>query len=195
MPFSCRTFLTRAMAAPLAALLLSHAPLLAAQAGAPSEAAKPAASAAPVAEAGPLAQLAWLNGCWTGTVNRREFREQWMPLRGDMMLGVGHTVTDGKTQDYEYIRLELRPDGVYYVGLPSGEKETAFKLSGSRAIDGDTEFTFTNTVDAFPQRIVYRRATQGWLYATVEGKLNGEDRKVIYPMRRIGCESGEFILK
>jgi hypothetical protein len=27
----------------------------------------------------------------------------------------------------------------------------------------------------------------------VEGKLGGEDRRVIYPLRRIDCEGGEFI--
>ena len=32
-----------------------------------------------------------------------------------------------------------------------------------------------------------------WLYATIEGKLKGEERKVVYPMRRVDCESGEFI--
>ena len=58
-----------------------------------------------------------------------------------------------------------------------------------------TEFTFANGVDEFPQRIVYRRGGEGWLYASVEGKLNGEERKVIYPMRRIGCESGDLIVK
>jgi len=25
--------------------------------------------------------LAWLDGCWGGTVNQRDFREQWSPLR------------------------------------------------------------------------------------------------------------------
>ena len=43
--------------------------------------------------------------------------------------------------------------------------------------------------------IVYRRGSEGWLYASVEGKLRGEDRTVTYPMRRVGCESGEFIRK
>ena len=46
-----------------------------------------------------------------------------------------------------------------------------------------------------PQRIVYRRGSEGWLYATIDGKVKGEDRQVIYPMRRIDCETGEFIRK
>jgi hypothetical protein len=99
----------------------------------------------------------------------------------------------GKTQDFEYLRLELRPEGVFYVAVPSGKKETSFRLSGSTR-DGDSEiFTFENPVDEFPQRIIYRRGSGGSLYAHVEGKLNGQPRSVIYPMRRVDCASGEPI--
>jgi hypothetical protein len=102
-------------------------------------------------------------------------------------------VSQGKTQDFEYLRLELRPEGIFYVAVPSGKKETSFRLSG-RTRDGENEiFTFENPVDEFPQRIIYRRGSEGWLYAHVEGKLNGLPRSVIYPMRRVDCTSGELI--
>ena len=142
---------------------------------------------------GPLADFAWLAGCWRGTVNQREFREHWMPLRGNLMLGTGHNVAGGRTQDYEYIRLEPRADGVHYVAVPSGQKEASFRFAG-REMDGpDAIYTFANPAHDFPQRIVYRRASEGWLYVHVEGKLKGEARQIIYPLRRVDCESGEFI--
>ena len=142
-----------------------------------------------------LESLGWLEGCWRGAVNQREFREHWLPLRGGMIVGAGHTVLQDKTQDFEYMRIEARLDGIYYVVAPSGKAETAFKLATITDDGHGTEFTFANGVDEFPQRIVYRRGGEGWLYASVEGKLNGEERKVIYPMRRIGCESGDLIVK
>ena len=141
-----------------------------------------------------MAALAWLEGCWRGAVSQREFRERW-PLRGGMMVGAGQTVMQDKTQDYEYLRLEARPDGVYYVTLPSGNRESVFKLATVAPDERNTVYTFNNVVDEFPQHVVYVRATEGWLYASIEGKLKGEDRKVTYPMRRIGCESGELIRK
>jgi hypothetical protein len=152
-----------------------------------------ATAAPPVAAAPPatLESLAWLEGCWTGVVNQREFREQWSPPRGGMMMGLGHTVYQGKTQSYEFLRLETRPDGVYYVALPSEQQLAAFKLTGTAVDDKDVTFTFGNPEHDFPQRIHYRRGTEGWLYATIEGKLKGEDRKVIYPMRRVSCDTGE----
>lgn len=160
-----------------------------------AQTATPAAAVAPVADGATIGAMAWLSGCWTGIVNQRAFREQWSPLQGGMMLGTGHTVHQGKTQSYEQLRLEARPDGVYYVALPSGQKEAAFKLVSTTTDDRDLIFTFANPEHDFPQRIIYRQGTEGWLYATIEGKMKGEDRKVIYPMRRVGCESGELILK
>jgi hypothetical protein len=162
-------------------------------------AAAAAGAQTPPAAEEPLASLAWLDGCWRGSVNQRDFREQWMPLRGGMLLGVSQLVMDGKTQGYEYLRLESRPDGVYYVATPSGAKEDAFKFVG-KTIDtqgdrGDELFAFERSAQEFPQRIVYRRASGGWLYAQVEGKVNGADRQVIYPMRRVDCASGAFIMK
>lgn len=153
----------------------------------------------PPAADDPLAPLSWLDGCWRGTVNQREFREQWMPLRGGLLLGMSQTVMGGKSQGYEYLRIESRPDGIYYVALPAGAKEDAFKLTG-KTIDSigdrnDELFTFENPALEYPRKIVYRRASGGWLYAQVEGKVNGADRQVIYPMRRIDCASGAFINK
>jgi uncharacterized protein DUF6265 len=152
---------------------------------------------APDADA--LVPLAWLAGCWTGTVNQREFREQWMPLRGGMILGISQTVMGSATQGYEYLRLEARSEGVFYIAVPSGKAEDAFKLIG-KTVDkiGDREdeiFTFENPAHEFPQRIVYRRASGGWLYVHVEGKVGGVDRQVIYPMRRIDCATGATIEK
>ena len=140
-----------------------------------------------------LEALSWLAGCWEGKVNQRDFRKEWLPLRGDIMVGVSQTAVSGKTQDFEYLRLELRPEGIFYVAVPSGKKENSFRLSGMTK-DGESEiFTFDNPIDEFPQRIIYRRGTEGWLYAHVEGRQNGQPRSVIYPMRRVDCKTGDFI--
>jgi len=120
-----------------------------------------------------------------------------MPLRGAMMLGVSQTVEKGETQGYEYLRLEQRSGSVFYVASPPGKAESAFKFEGETTDKtnerNDAIFTFVNPADEFPKQIAYRRASGGWLYASVEGKVGGADRKATYPMRRIDCESGEFI--
>ena len=123
--------------------------------------AEPKGAPPQAAEESPLAPLAWLEGCWRGTVNQREYREHWMPLRGDMLLGMSQTVMQNKTQDFEFLRLESRPDGIYYVALPSGKGETAFKFGGQTVVTlgdrNDDAFPFTHPTLEFPQKLIYRR--------------------------------------
>ena len=158
-------------------------------------AAKSTAAAPHASEPSPLAPLAWLEGCWRGNVNKREFREHWMPLRGNLIVGVSQTVMNDKTLDFEYLRIEPRADGVYYVILPPGRNETAYKLTGQPAAGADDEFVFTNPALEFPRKITYRHGAQGWLYATVAGTVKGADKEITYPMRRINCQSGDLILR
>jgi hypothetical protein len=184
---ACQSQPTPPSAAPEATRSPATAP---ANAPPPEEA--PATSAAS-ANTGPLAPLAWLQGCWQGEVNEREFREQWMPPRGGMLIGAGQQASRGRMQDFEFLQLEARADGIYFTQFSGDRKAESFKLASTTTDDKDTVYTFANTADAFPARLVYRRGTDGWLYETIEGPLNGADKKVIYPMRRIDCESGALI--
>lgn len=161
----------------------------------PRKSAPPAVPETP--PAGPLGPLAWLSGCWWGEVNRHEFREYWHPLRGDMMVGVSRMAYPDKVISYEYLRLEQRNDGVYYVAAPRGKPEAAFKLTSTTKDKdrGDDLFNFTVAGSDFPTRITYRRGSGGWLYVEVAGKAQGKDHQVIYPFRRVDCETGEFIRK
>ena len=104
-------------------------------AGAPATADKPADKAADNPASGPLAPLAWMRGCWEGKVNQRDFREEWLPPASDMMVGVSQTTLRDKTIDFEYLRLEQRPEGVFYVAAPSGKNEAAFRLTGQATAD------------------------------------------------------------
>jgi hypothetical protein len=158
----------------------------------------PAAAPTPPAS-GPdaLADFAWLDGCWVGNVNQRDFREQWMPPRGGLALGVSQMVMGGKTTSYEYLRIESRPDGIYYVAVPSDGKEESFRYQGVTTDTSndrnDRLYTFENPALEFPRRIIYRHAPGGWIYAQVEGKVGGADRQVIYPMRKVDCATGKRV--
>ncbi len=195
---------TRRACTALVAALLLGATAWAQQPAAPPEAAAPPPAppaqpqpptASKLDDGGAFAALTWLEGCWQGTVNQREFREHWLPPRGGMLIGAGQSVLRGKMQDYEFLRIEPRSDGVFFSQFGGDRKETSFRLDKVVNEDKDTIFTFANTADAFPARLIYRRGTEGWLYETIEGKMNGTDRQVIYPMRRVDCETSELINK
>lgn len=142
---------------------------------------------------GALAPLAWLAGCWKGSVNQRDFREMWLPLAGNMLVGAGQQVSHDEVQDYEFLRLEAKPDGVFFTQFSGEGKAISFRLASTTRDQDDVVFTFENTADAFPARLVYRKGTQGWLYETIEGTLNGTQRRVIYPLRRVDCGTDALI--
>jgi hypothetical protein len=144
---------------------------------------------------GPLAPLAWLSGCWRGEVNKREFREFWLPLRGNLMVGVSRNALPERTVSFEFLRLEPRADGIYYVTTSMGKTEAAFKLAPTKRDGNDEIFTFQRGGTEFPTALSYRRAGGGWLYVEVAGQAQGKDHKVTYPFRRVDCESGDFIRK
>jgi len=157
-----------------------------------SPSATPATPGGPAAASPPISALGWLRGCWTGKVGRREFTEQWQEARGGMMLGFSQMVVGGETRDYTYLRIESRPDGLYYVAIPSGKKELAFKFASVEDDRGVKVFTFSHSGEEFPQRIVYRQNEQGSMFAQVGGKVSGNDKEVTYPMHRVDCTTGEM---
>jgi hypothetical protein len=191
-----------AVALSLAACLTSvsanaDAPPVAApvQGAAPAAAREAPAQAAATTQGSALAQFAWLEGCWRGEVNHRVFREYWMPAQGDIMVGVGQLALNGAMSDYEYLRLASHGGEIVFSQFSGDRKELAFKLATTATDDKDTVFTFANTAAAFPAQLIYRRGVDGWLYETVQGSVNGADKRVIYPLRRVDCETGEMILK
>jgi hypothetical protein len=78
---------------------------------------------------------------------------------------VSRTVAGDKTVFFEYLRIETRPDGVYYVAHPKARPGTDFRLI---SVKGQVA-TFENPAHDFPKRIIYRRNEDGSLTARIEG--------------------------
>ena len=157
---------------------LSCAALLAAIVALPSGAA--------ASDAHSMASLAWLSGCWASDGGEPGSGEFWTPLAGDTLFGVSRTVRDGRTVAHEFVQIRPLPDGdIAYIALPSGQTETAFKLV---SVEG-RQAVFENPDHDFPQRIAYRLEDGGRLAAWIEGPMNGETRRVDFPMTRTDCDT------
>jgi hypothetical protein len=112
-----------------------------------------------------LKALAWISGAWGGPHGRTQIEERWTDIGGNMMLGVSRTMAGGRTVFFEFLRIEARADGVYYVAQPKGRPGTDFKLTRHT----DSEAVFENPAHDFPKRIIYRRNADGSLTARVDG--------------------------
>lgn len=162
---------------------------------APPKVTSPAAAAHDASAAtDPLAAMAWLRGCWSGKVNQREYTEQWTSPAAGMMLGLGHTVMNGKTLSYEFMRIVARADGkIAYVLKPTDKPDDGFVYAGTRDDRGMTGYVFGDSSRDFPAQIIYQRTPGGELFAYVKGKINGADREVIYPFHHVDCMTGKLL--
>lgn len=127
----------------------------------------------------------WLAGCWNSTKNGSVSMERWNKPMGKMMLSTSQMVKNGKTLSFEFLRIVENDLGIYYISKPSENKEeTSFKLvkfSGNEVI-------FENPEHDFPQRIIYRLEKDKSLFARIEGKNNGKEMGINFPMTRAKCE-------
>ncbi len=121
-----------------------------------------------------LSELAWIAGDWqTAPGGRRQIEEHWTGVAGGTMMGVSRTVAGDKTVEFEYLRIEQRADGIYYVAHPKARcPATDFKLTKASA----TEAVFENPQHDFPKRIIYRKTGDDSLTASIDG---GEGSKAM----------------
>jgi hypothetical protein len=130
-------------------------------------------------------RVKWLQGCWQATRGEATIEEQWMVPRGGTMLGMGRTVRGGKTAEYELVLIKEQSGRLAYEAHPSGQPTATF-LSTTVS---ETSVVFENAAHDFPQRVGYRREGADSLQAWVEGRSNGQTRRIDFSYRRARCEA------
>ena len=128
-------------------------------------------------------QLGWLAGHWRMERAGRVVDEQWMAPAAGVMLGMSRTIARGKVVEHEFIQIREGPGAaLYFIAMPSGQKEAAFQIVSLSA----TEAVFENPQHDFPQKISYRLQADGSLLAAIEGPgKDGQTRRVEFPYKRV----------
>jgi len=88
------------------------------------------------------------------------------------MLAVSRTTAGERTVAFEFLRIEARADGIFYVAQPGGRPPTEFRLTRAA---GETA-VFENPQHDHPKIIRYSR-TGTTLVAEVEGDEQGKHVK------------------
>jgi len=118
-----------------------------------------------------IEDLAWFSGAWETDHGKTHVEEYWTRPAGDMMIGMGRSVRDERTVFFEFLRLEQRADGIYYVAQPRGRPPVDFKLDSLQ----QQTAVFVNPGHAdHLKRIIYRKNSDGTLTGRVEGVDNGK---------------------
>jgi hypothetical protein len=128
-----------------------------------------------------LQDLGWLAGDWQVTSGARCVEEQWTAPSANVIVGLSRTVDGGRTTGFEFMRIEARADGIYYVAQPGGRPPVDFKLASESA----SELVFVNPGHAdHLKKIVYRREADGRLTARIEGENGGTPFSEDFAYRR-----------
>lgn len=128
-----------------------------------------------------LKALAFLAGTW-GVEDT--IVELWLPPLRGLMVGVNRDPQGDALPFFEYLRIEARADGVFYIASPRGGGTTEFKLTELSA----ARVVFENPMHDFPRKIVYTRSGDR-LEAEVGGDRNGEWRSFSLHWKRIACDA------
>jgi hypothetical protein len=131
-------------------------------------------------------QFHWLAGCWAAVGGEAGSNEFWMAPAGGTMFGIGRTVRGGATRQHEFMQLRDTPQGVVFIALPSGQSQASFPAERI----GPRSAVFHNPTHDVPQRVIYESPDDDTLNARIEGQLNGKQRTVPFPMKRVACPLG-----
>jgi len=128
-------------------------------------------------------ELAWLSGCWVAEGGDAGSGEMWMAPSGSALLGMSRTVRAGRTVAHEFMQIVDSADGLVFIAMPSAKPAASF-----RAVRVEPRrVTFENPDKDFPQRVVYESPDDATLVGRIEGRHDGRERRIDYPMKRIAC--------
>jgi len=128
-----------------------------------------------------IRDLSWLAGDWQVVNAASCVEEHWTAPSDTGLLGMRRTIVDGRTTEFEFLRIEARGDGIYYVPQPGGRPPVDFKLTS----DTVGELVFVNAGhDDRVKRIVYRRSGADRVDARVEGEQGGTPFAFEFAYRR-----------
>jgi len=123
--------------------------------------------------------ITWLAGSWSGAVGKVLVEEHWLTPAGGAMLGTSRTLARDRMVAFEFLRIEERADGVYYVAQPGGRPPTDFRLTAG----SPTEAVFENPRHDFP-RIIRYRLEGDTLRIQLTGEEKGKTKDLSYTLAR-----------
>ena len=114
-----------------------------------------------------VSQLAFMAGCWEGQLGPDQIVEEiWSTPTDNMMLATTRYLNRKReATGWEFTRIAVTDSGVVFAAAGNGEPENVYPLQQI----ADDYVLFENRAKAFPQRISYRRASDGALIPRNEG--------------------------
>jgi Domain of unknown function (DUF6265) len=115
--------------------------------------------------------MSWMAGAWETRGTTPYVEELWTRPAGGAMLGISRAIKDNNMVEFEFLRIEARADGIFYMPQLSGKPPVDFKFM--RTVNNEAVFVNPGHSDHL-KKIIYRQNADGTLTARVEGENNGK---------------------
>jgi hypothetical protein len=136
------------------------------------------------AQSGTIDEVAFLTGCWAGTMGTLDMKEHWSDPNGGVMLGTTRYFREDRLVDFEFAMIVEENDEVVLWPYPRGERST----DGFPLVAVGDEYVFENLEHDFPVRIIYVRNGRDGLSPRIEGR-DGDGTG--WALGRIDCPQGQ----
>jgi hypothetical protein len=130
-----------------------------------------------------LSRISWMIGCRAGIEAAPGTIERWTS-DGAEMHGISESGAVPDRRVLERMTIAVTKDGTLeFTASPRGQDTATFTMTGLT----DDEIVFENPDHDFPQRLIYRLISESELLGRIEGDIDGQERSVDFPMRRVPC--------
>lgn len=129
----------------------------------------------------PLQALA---GTWTMKTARGITAERWRKVSDMELAGYGFRVRGTDTTIIEYFKIVRKSSGIFYQAMVTNQNDgqtVEFKLTSTR----NGTYIFSNPQHDFPSRVVYQLPVADSLHAWVEGKIDGNVKRIDFNYKRL----------
>lgn len=153
---------------------------LAAQQPAPDSAAKSSAEK-PAKPPVDFEKLKFMAGCWQGQLDKDTYVEEiWTTPSENLLLATTRYLKKNRATGYEFTRIQATDSGVVFGAASDGKEENIYLLKTLV----DEYVLFENDGKRFPNRIMYRLASDGALIPRNEGN---DAPSIELRMRKMKC--------
>ncbi|MES2151634.1 MAG: DUF6265 family protein [Pseudomonadota bacterium] len=118
------------------------------------------------AQAADITELGWLAGDWQQMKGALDTEEHWITPKGGSMMAINRSTRDGKTVEFEFLRIVERDGKLIYIASPYGRPPVEFPATSVEA----GKVVFENPSHDFPTRIIYSAESADVVLARIDGK-------------------------
>ncbi len=130
-------------------------------------------------------KLKFMSGCWAAPFGDKDqaVEENWSSMSDNLLLATTRYLTKKEATSYEFTRIERSDSGIAYISIGADGNSNRYTLTQL----SDEFAVWENRVQDFPQRIMYRLASDGALIARNDKIEEYDPRNVEVRLLSVEC--------